>query len=474
MASYRYAGRDAAGERVVGVIEAQEADNAAELLRLNGIVPIEIATERRNFFRRASARPVANDGPAPVTFDYLGRDRGGKPVRGSVLAPDADAVAHELSARDITPVEIKKAPPRLFARAAGGGSKKAARGRVTLDDLIFFCRQMHTLEKAGVPVMQALASLRRTATNPALGRVIEGLEEALDAGMDLTSAMRREPKVFPPLMIGMVQVGETTGRLSQVFENLYGYLERERDTRARIKQALRYPSFVVIAIGIALAILNIFVIPVFARVFAGFNAELPWATRLLIATSNYSVQYWPIMLAQIVGLVLAFRFAIATPRGRLAWDRIKLRLPVVGKILYQALLGRFARSLATTMRAGVPLVQGLRSVAEAADNAYLARHVTTMREGVERGETVMRTAAATGLFTPLVLQMLSVGEETGAVDNMLFEVAEYYDREVDFGLKNLSSAIEPILITFIGVIVLIMALGIFLPMWDLASVALHH
>jgi MSHA biogenesis protein MshG len=322
--------------------------------------------------------------------------------------------------------------------------------------------------------MQALASLRRTATNPALARVIEGLEEALDAGMDLTSAMRREPKVFPPLMIGMVQVGETTGKLAQVFEDLYGYLERERDTRARIKQALRYPSFVLIAITIALAILNIFVIPVFARVFSGFNAELPWATRLLIATSNYCVEYWPILLAQIVGLVLAFRFAIATPRGRFAWDRIKLRLPVVGKILYQALLGRFARALATTMRAGVPLTQGLQSVAEAADNVFLARHVNTMRDGVERGETVMRTAAATGLFTPLVLQMLSVGEETGAVDNMLFEVAEYYDREVDFGLQNLSSAIEPILISFIGVIVLIMALGIFLPMWDLASVALHH
>jgi MSHA biogenesis protein MshG len=138
------------------------------------------------------------------------------------------------------------------------------------------------------------------------------------------------------------------------------------------------------------------------------------------------------------------------------------------------LLGRFARSLATTMRAGVPLVSGLKSVAEAADNAFLAKHVNTMREGVERGETVMRTAAATGLFTPLVLQMLSVGEETGAVDNMLFEVAEYYDREVDYGLDNLSSAIEPILISFIGVVVLIMALGIFLPMWDLASVALNH
>lgn len=472
MPSYRYAGRNAAGARVVGVIEAHEADNAAEMLRLNGIVPIEIATERRNLFRRAVARPVANDAPAPVTFDYIGRDRGGKQVRGSVQALDADAVAHELGTRDITPIEITKAPPRLFA--SGGMPKKSARGRVTLDDLIFFCRQMHTLEKAGVPVMQALASLRRTATNPALARVIEGLEEALDAGMDLTSGMRREPKVFPPLMIGMVQVGETTGKLSQVFEDLYGYLERERDTRARIKQALRYPSFVLIAITIALAILNIFVIPVFARVFAGFNAELPWVTRLLIATSNYFVAYWPIMLAQIVGTVLAFRFAVATPRGRLFWDRIKLRLPIVGKVLYQALLGRFARSLATTMRAGVPLVSGLKSVAEAADNAFLAQHVNTMRDGVERGETVMRTAAATGLFTPLVLQMLSVGEETGAVDNMLFEVAEYYDREVDFGLNNLSSAIEPILISFIGVVVLIMALGIFLPMWDLASVALNH
>ena len=229
--------------------------------------------------------------------------------------------------------------------------------------------------------------------------------------------------------------------------------------------------FVLSALAIALAIINLFVIPAFAKVFASFKAELPLATRVLIATSKFSVEYWYVMLAIVALLALLARIYARSPRGRFHWDRVKLRLPLVGSVIFKATLGRLARSLSVTLRAGVPLVHGLAVVSGAVDNRYVGERVQQMRDGVERGESLTRTAVATGLFPTLVTQMLAVGEESGAVDQMLIEVAEFYEGEVDYELKNLSSAIEPILIVVLGAVLLVVALGVFLPMWELAQAA---
>jgi MSHA biogenesis protein MshG len=269
----------------------------------------------------------------------------------------------------------------------------------------------------------------------------------------------------------MVQVGETTGSLPEAFLQLSVYLDREKDTQGRIKQALRYPTIVLVAIVLALGIINLFVIPAFAKVFTSFKAELPWATQVLVSTSNFTLSYWYVILAAAVAAAVGVRAFIDTPRGRYRWHHWQLKIPLIGPILYGAMLGRFARSLAVTLKAGVPLVQGMTVVSRAVDNDYIGARILEMRDGIERGETITRTAATTGLFPPMVLQMLAVGEETGAVDDLLVEVAEYYEREVDYLLKNLSSAIEPILIVVIGVMVLILALGVFLPMWDLSRAA---
>jgi len=405
-------------------------------------------------------------------FQYHGRNRRGEAVTGRIEAATAESVANQLFNNGITPIDIR---PAAAVRDVFGDLKnligRLNEGRVGLTDLIFFCRQMYTLLKAGVPIMQSLRGLRDSTQNPALAEVIGSIAEGLDSGMDLTSAVRRHPQIFSNLFASLVQVGETTGNLAEAFLQLAAYLEREKDTRERIKQALRYPSIVLFAITVALFIINIFVIPAFAKVYAGFHAKLPWPTRLLIATSHFMVHYWGLILVIVVAAALAVRSWLRTADGRYRWHRAKLKLPVVGRIVYSATLGRFARSLAVTLKAGVPLVQGMSVVARAVDNDFVGDRIAQMRDGVERGESITRCATATGLFPPLVLQMISVGEDSGALDQLLVEVADYYEREVDYDLRNLNTAIEPILISIIGVIVLILALGVFLPMWDLARAA---
>jgi MSHA biogenesis protein MshG len=259
--------------------------------------------------------------------------------------------------------------------------------------------------------------------------------------------------------------------LESVFLRLYEHLEFEKEIRDRIKSALRYPMFVVAAMAIALVIVNIVVIPAFSKLFEGFNASLPLMTRIVIGVSNFFVAYWPAMLAVLAASFIGFNLWRKTAAGKYAWDRFKLRIPIAGKIILKATLARFARSFALSIKSGVPVVQGLTTVAVVVDNDYLARRVEQMRDGVERGESVLRTAMTAGIFTPVVLQMIAVGDETGELDDLMMEVAELYERDVDYDVKSLAAQIEPILIVFLGVLVTVLALAIFLPIWDLAAVA---
>ncbi|MHB1511709.1 type II secretion system F family protein [Acidiferrobacter sp.] len=404
------------------------------------------------------------------SFRYKGRNGRGEAVAGLMEGASPDAVASHLFNLGITPIDIHgtatKSQP-LWLRELG-------RARVDLTDLVLFCRQMYTLLKAGVPIMQALQGLRDSTHNRTLASVIGQLNEALDAGLDLTAAVKRHPKIFSTLFVALVQIGETSGTLDQSFLQLAGYLERDRETEQRVKSATRYPSFVVVALVLAVFIINIFVIPAFAHVYAGLHAKLPLATRILIATSHFTVHYWYEVVGAVALIVFGIRAYVRTTGGRYRWHRLRLKLPIIGPILTRALLGRFARALAITVKSGVPLIQGLTVISRAVDNDYVASRVLQMRDGVERGETLARAAQATGLFPPLVLQMVTVGEDSGAIDSLMTEVAEYYEREVEYDLRNLSTAIEPLLVVAMGILVLILALGVFLPMWDLAHAAFQR
>ena len=405
-------------------------------------------------------------------FAYRGRNARGEAVQGVLEAVDSGAVADQLFSTGVTPVEIVNSRPEGAPKV--NLSELLGLGAVSGIDVMMFSRQMYTLLRAGVPILRALAGLQESATNPAFARTITDLRASLDSGRELSAALRRHPAVFSDFYVSMVRVGEMTGRLEEVFDRLAAHIEFERDMRDRVKSALRYPGFVMAAMVAAIAIINIFVIPVFAEVFKGFNAPLPYMTRLLIGVSQFFVTFWPLMIALVFGATAAFRLYVRTPAGRYTWDRYKLRIPVAGKIVLKATLARFSRAFALAIKSGVPVVQGLTVVADVVENDYIGGRIRQMREAVERGESVLRAAAAAGIFTPVVLQMIAVGDETGELDTLLSEIAGFYEREVDYELKTLSAQIEPILIVFLGALVLILALGVFLPLWSLGSVALKR
>ena len=405
-------------------------------------------------------------------FAYKGRNSRGELVQGMLENISSNAVADQLFNNSITPIEISLAPA-VRKLSAGGLLAKLMEQKIGPIDVLMFSRQMHTLLRAGVPIMRALAGLQESTIKKAFAKLLQDLRDNLDAGRELSAAMRRQAQVFSPFYISMVRVGELTGRLEEIFLQLFFHLDFERRTREQIKAALRYPTFVIMAIVAAMVIINIWVIPAFAKVYAGFKAELPFLTRVLIGMSNFMLHYWPLLLTAVVAAIIGFRFYIQTPAGKYNWDKFKLHIPVVGDIVKKATLARFARSLALAIKSGVPIVQGLTVVAQVVDNDYIAQRIEQMRDGVERGETILRTAMTAGVFTPVVLQMVAVGEETGAIDELMEEIAGMYDQDVEYQVKNLSAQIEPILIVVIGGMVLLLALGVFLPIWDLGQVALH-
>jgi MSHA biogenesis protein MshG len=405
-----------------------------------------------------------------AAYSWRGRNARGELVQGQIEAMTENGVADQLLAVGVSPVDIAMVEETGAAKAETWWQVLNRRS-ISIEDILIFSRQMYTLNKAGIPILRAFAGLEASSDKPAMVEVLKDVRASLDQGRDMATSMGRHPKVFGSFYVAMVRVGEMTGRLTEVFLRLAEHLEFERDVRERIKQAMRYPSFVVIAMLIAIVIINLFVLPVFAKVFAGFHAQLPLITRGLLGFSSWMIDWWPVMLAAAAAAVVMVRAHLKTPDGRYNWDRRKLRLPIVGPIILKATLARFARSFALSSQSGVPLVQALTVVAQTVDNAFIGSRIEQMRDGIERGESISRCAAATGVFTPIVLQMIQVGEETGELDSLLFEIAEMYERDTDYAIKGLSTAIEPILLAFIGVLVLLLALGVFLPLWNLGQAA---
>ena len=397
-------------------------------------------------------------------FDYKARGADGQMVSGSIEAADSSAAAKVLISRNVTPLNII---PASSSGLEKGEQLSFFTPSVKLDDLVIFARQMYSLTRAGIPILRAVNGLAETTNSKRMAHALFDVVSQLEKGRTISSALNHHPGVFNQLFVSVVHVGENTGKLDEAFMQLSLYLEREQETRKQIKAATRYPIFVLLAIVIALVVMNLVVIPIFSSMFSRLGAELPLMTRILITTSNFFVNYWPHMLgATILGGIATIRY-VKTDSGRYRWDRTKIRLPIVGTIFERTLLGRFARSFSMMITAGVPLTSALTLVADAVDNSFMAERIINMRRNIEKGESLSRVASSSTLFTPLVLQMISVGEETGRVDELLTEVAEYYEREVDYDLKSLTSKIEPVLIMIVAGMVLVLALGIFTPMWEM-------
>jgi MSHA biogenesis protein MshG len=397
-------------------------------------------------------------------FSYKARKSGGELATGILEAPDASTVAQILTGRSFTPIEITENSQEQTAELS---QISFFTPQITLDDLVMFSRQMYSLAKSGIPILRAVRGLADTTSSKRMAVALDDVADQLERGRTLSSALNKHDHMFGRLFVSIVHVGENTGKLDDAFLQLSFYLEREQETRKQIKAATRYPMFVIIAIVIAMVIMNIVVIPIFADMFLSFGAELPLMTRILLSTSNFFITKWPFLLVAIALITSLIVRYLRTENGRYKWDRTKLKLPVVGSIFERTLLGRFARSFSMMLVSGVPLTSALNLVAEAVNNAFMAERILSMRKNIEKGESLSRVASSSKLFTPLVLQMINVGEETGRVDELLAEVAEFYEREVDYDLKSLTSKIEPILISIVAGMVLILALGIFTPMWDM-------
>ena len=408
-------------------------------------------------------------------FAYTGRAATGA-VSGELDGADPGAVAALLMSRGVTPLQISAGSA---ASLKPDGTKpgdlvlpKLFQPKVLPADLMLFSRQLHTLLRAGVPILRALAGLQESAVNPKMKSTLASVRQSLESGIELSMCFAQQGGVFDHFYVSMVRVGEMTGRLDEVFLRLFKHIEFESFMHQQVKSAIRYPSFVVGAMAIAVGVINTLVVPAFANVFKSFNAELPLATRLLVGSSEFTLRYgWAVGIASVIAF-FALRRWKAQPQGRRVWDRWMLKAPLAGRIVQKATLSRFSRSFAIALKSGVPIEQALTVVSQTVDNAYISRKVEAMREAVERGDTILRAAIVSGIFTPVVLQMIAVGEETGAIDELMEEIAELYTNEVQYELKTLSQQIEPILIVFLGALVLLLALGVFLPLWDLGRVSL--
>lgn len=405
-----------------------------------------------------------------ASFNYIGRDISGTQVKGQLDGVDANAIAELLNRQRITPTLIEESSKKS-KQNIGQIDIKDLLGiqTIPLDELIVFCRQMYALMKSGVPILRAINGLSESTNSPKLKEALADIGNHLEGGYALSSALNQHNKIFTPLFISLVHVGENTGQLDNAFIKLASYFEREQETRKRIKSALRYPTLVFIFLIGAMVVLNIFVIPMFSSLFERLGADLPFATQVLMTSSSFFLNYWPHMLVASLFTFIGVRQYLQTKSGEFRWDKLKIKLPIVGSVIERSILSRFSHSFAIVLKAGVPMTTGLTLVAEAVDNKYMEDKILAMRRGIESGESLLRSSANSQLFTPLVLQMVAVGEETGRVDELLEEVGDYYEREVDYDLSMLTARIEPIMIVLVAGMVLLLALGIFTPMWDMAS-----
>lgn len=389
-------------------------------------------------------------------------------MKGRLTGASSDAVANRLQAIGVIPVDIKQTAEKtevtlddLWRRLGGG--------RPTTKDLGLFCRQMHVITRTGLPLLRGLGGLAETTHNDVLRQALIDVMTGLESGRGLAQSMKDHPNVFPGLMSSIVEMGETTGTLDKAFMRMYDYLMMEQEIRDRVKSATRYPLTVVIAIAIALGIITVFVIPAFAPLFRALGDEVPLPTKIIIGASNFVINHWPWLIGGFGAIWAGITGFLKTEKGRFKWDTWKLNLPIFGIIVRNAALSRITRSLMIALQAGLPMNETLQIVSKSIGNEFLSSKLEVLAVGIERGESLWKTAHATKLFTPLVLQMIALGEETGSLPELLDEVAEHYKREVDYDLDNLSAAIEPLLLIAVGGMVLVLALGIFLPMWDMVK-----
>lgn len=397
-------------------------------------------------------------------FWYKGRNRMGDAVTGTMEAVSPEAVAVQLGQTGIVAVSISPVKRRVVQASL---PKRAA--RVRPEELIFFTRQMATIVRAGLSLNEALTILGRETQNPAFQTTLDAIQRDVEGGSSFSDALAKYPRIFPEMYTHSVRAAEEGGFLDTTLTRLATMLENDLDTRRRVSAAIRYPIFVFVALGIGISIVLTFVIPRFAQLFSAFGGELPLPTRLLIAVGSFMSFAWPFLLGGVIAIGIAVPPALRSPRGRQIWDRIKLQIPVISPLVLKLTLARLADILGTLMASGIPLVSALGISARGIGNSVVAEEIERVRRGVEGGRSLAEPMSQSTLFPPLMTEMVTVGEKTGALETLLQAIAEHYENEANHTIKNLPTIIEPILLVVVALFVLFLALAVFLPLWDMVK-----
>ncbi|MFZ3089094.1 MAG: type II secretion system F family protein [Nitrospirota bacterium] len=397
-------------------------------------------------------------------FHYKARDKFGALFEGTIETVNREFVATQLDGLGYIPVSITEEKEGLFSPEF-----LQQFTRITPQDQIIFSRQLATLISAGLPFIASFETLIEQTENPRLKKVIAKVKQDVEGGSTIADALERHPKVFSSLYVNMIRAGEAGGVLDEILNRLAFLAEHEAETRARVKAATRYPIIVIAATAIAFVVLMTFVVPRFVEIYANFKGTLPMPTRVLIWLNKFIKGYWYLIIGAIAGLIFGMRWYINTEAGRLQWDNIKIKLPIFGPIFLKLAMSRFSRIFATLNRSGLPILQTLDIVSATIGNKVISRVIDNVRDSARGGKGLVQPMRVSKVFPPIVTRMMAVGEETGNMDEMLVKISDYYDTEVEYAIKNLSTLIEPILIVIIGGMVLFLALGIFLPMWNMIS-----
>jgi type IV pilus assembly protein PilC len=398
-----------------------------------------------------------------TTFEYKVRDRTGKLVTGQLIGDSETLVLQKLREQGYTPVQVKKANAGLKMEI------NLRPGRVKLKDLAVFCRQFATMVNSGLPILRALAILSEQTPSKELAKILVQVRTDVEQGSSLSGALAKHPKAFNDLFVAMVRAGETGGVLDDTLLDIADTIETEVELRRRIKSAMTYPVVVVILVVLIMAAMLLFIVPQFETIYASLNSSLPLPTRILLGVSRIVRTHWWMVILGAIGGRYAFRRYKATPQGRAQVDQIKIRVPVFGPLFHKVALARFASTFGMLLKSGVPILQAMDIVKETVNNRIIARAVDDVKGSVREGESIAKPLGKHAVFPPMVVQMLAVGEETGAVDTMLEKVAQFYNSEVEAAVDALTSLIEPLLIAVIGGAVGAAVIALYMPMFNIIN-----
>jgi type II secretory pathway component PulF len=400
------------------------------------------------------------------TFKYRVRDRTGKAMTGTIDAPTSEMAGSRLYETGYFPIAIEEETASVSLNVSDLWKRFQ---KVKLEELIVFSQQLSTLYKAGLPLLPGLKSLRDQTLNQRFKEILEEIGLQIEGGNTLFGAMSKYPDVFPLVYVNMVRAGETSGRLGESLDRYVTLADRELRTRQRVKETTRYPKIVIFSVIIAFFVLIAFVIPRFAQVFAQFNTSLPLPTRMMIGINNLFQDYWYLVLPAFVFIPILLIRYVRTEKGRVFWDRLKTRIPGFGHLFVIAALSRFAHTFVMLNKSGIPILQTLDITSTTINNVVISQSIGEISQQVREGSSLADAMRQCGRFTPLVIQMVGVGETTGTLDEMLIRITEYYDIELENAIKKMTTYIEPILTLFMGVVVLLLALAVFLPWWNMAQ-----